>query len=286
MSRLKHLLASFFFASFAQAATYLESPPLLLSEETLYFSKRSWDGMLSPSPYQQNSRVSNEIWSSLQPYFVPEYSHEKAALDTIFHKPGVLQSMKSLSEAGFLLITNPKSKIIVLSHPYLKGYLIKVYLETEPMAEWDAWLRRVRGAHTIQEAIISHGYQHLMKVPKKWIYPLPENSLPVKDGMYRKNFVLLVEEMDILEEKKNRKAFKNKITHEHLVALYTLLTKYRLIDSVYSDNIPFCKDGKIAFIDTEWAGDTTIEVPLSSIGQYLSKPMLAEWEQLLNHGVH
>jgi hypothetical protein len=233
----------------------------------------------------RNPYVSDEIWNAVEPYFVPEFSPVKAALDTIFSKSRVLSSLKSMSKAGFNRLTHPSRKVIVATHPYLKGYLVKVFLDTMDNAEWHSWLRRARGARIIQDAINIHGYQHIMKVPKKWIYPLPADPSPRKDGIYRKNFVLLVQQMDILDDRKNWKAYKKKMTPEILNALYTLLTEYKLIDSVYADNVPFCKDGKMAFIDTEYTGDTTMDVPLSAVGQYLSKPMVAQWEQLIVNGL-
>lgn len=275
------------FLFFAEAVAV--DPLPLLSQEIIaekHFAKRhSWKNLAALSPYERNTQVVDYVWNALQPYFVPEYSEEKAALDTIFAERGVLKSLRSLSKAGFHLITNPKSKIIVLSHPYLEGYLVKAYLESEDIPEWDCWLRRARGARIVREAISRHGYEHILKVPRKWVYPLPENPSPVKEGTFRKYFVLLVEKMDILDDKKNRKAFKKQMTREILGALYTLLMENLMIDSVYADNIPFCKDGKIAFVDTEYTGDRTRDVPLSALGQYLSPAMLAEWEQLLNYGL-
>ena len=121
-----------------------------------------------------------------------------------------------------------------------------------------------------------------MKVPHKWIYPLPADPSPKeKEGIYRKNFILVTEEMDILSRKKNRKAYNKRITKKHLIALYTLINECGLLDSVYADNVPFCKDGKMAFIDTEHSLNEP-PYPLAFIGQYLNDEMLGYWEQLLN----
>lgn len=261
---------------------YLNDP---FQDYLSFFYKSSTRLIAEASPYEKNPQVAEYIWNTLEPYFVPEYSKEKIALDTIFQEEGVLKSIKTLNRAGFHLITNPKSKIIVLSHSDLKGYLFKVYLESENIPEWDCWLRRARGSRVIQDAINEYGYEHIMKVPRKWIYPLPQDKRPLKEGTFRKYFVLLVEKMDILSYKKNKRAFKTKVNQETLIALYTLLTENLLIDSVYADNIPFCKDGRIAFVDTEFSGDRTRDVPLSAVGQYLSSDMLAVWEQLIINGV-
>jgi hypothetical protein len=75
------------------------------------------------------------------------------------------------------------------------------------------------------------------------------------------------------------------VTKEMLLAFYHLLTEFHLIDSVYADNTVFCKDGKLAFLDTEHAMVEAVPVPITSVGQYLNPEMLAFWEQLIvNHG--
>ena len=236
-------------------------------------------------PYVRNSYVFDQVWNEMAPYFLPDNSPEKETLDKIFGSRRVLSSINSMNQAGFRIVTDPDDKIVVAKHPYLKGYLLKVYLDNKDIPEWDCFRRRVKGSKVIQQAIDLHGYNHIMKVPKKWIYPLPAEPSPTKPGAFRKDFVLLVEEIDILSYHKNRTAYKSKITPEILNAMYTMLTTYLLIDSVYSDNVPFCKDGRMAFVDTEYTGDTTRPVPLSAFGQYLSPGMLAIWEQLLVHGL-
>ena len=234
--------------------------------------------------YIRPSHVPEEIWDKLSPYFLPENSPIKPVLDETFSKRRVLQSLYSLRKSGFFILTDPKDKIIVAKHINIHGYLIKVYLDGMKGDEWDCWLRRVRGSKVIQDGINLHGYQWIMKVPKKWVYPLPEGPR-AKTEINEKNFVLVVEEMDILSHIKNRSAYKKKVTLEVLRALYTMLTEYLLIDSVYADNTTFCKDGRLAFVDTEYTGDTTQPVGLSAIGQYLNSEMVALWEQFLVHGL-
>jgi len=238
----------------------------------------------STAKYVQNPYVSEEIWSSISPYFLPENFPQKEALDKIFSKRRVLSSASSMKKADFVLLTNPKKNIVVARHPKLKGYLVKAYLDDDKAQEW-VWLRRrVEGARVIQESIENHGYQGIMKTPKKWIYPLPPDPKP-KSGHSGKNFVLIVEEIDILNDHKNRKAYRTRMTPPLLDALYTILMENRLIDSIYAKNVPFCKDGRLAFVDTEHFNDTTREVPISRVAQYLSKEMHAYWEQLIQQGV-
>jgi hypothetical protein len=232
--------------------------------------------------WQRNPSVEPALWDELSPYFFPENRPEKAILDKICKKRRILNSVKDMHSAKFLVFTNQKEKIIVARHYKLPGILMKVYLDGSNAVDWFWWRKRIQGANTVREAIERHGYGHIMKVPHKWMYALPADPPPKRQdpGIPRKNFVLLVENMNILGPNDNYKAFKKWITKEHLIALYTIITECGLLDSVYADNIPFCEDGKIAFIDTEHAHNTP-PYPLENIGQYLSKEMLPYWEQLI-----
>ncbi|MEI8366106.1 MAG: hypothetical protein WCF65_06780 [Parachlamydiaceae bacterium] len=229
--------------------------------------------------YVRPPYVSEDVWNKLSPYFLPENFPEKAILDKAFSRRQVLKSIKSMIKSGFFIITNPKNKIIVAKHIRMQNYLIKVYLDGSPGPVWDCWLRRVQGAQMIQKGINLHGYQSIMKVPRKWIYPLPYSATANAES---KHFILVVDKINILNDKKNRGAYKRKMTPELLDALYSMLTEYKLIDSVYPDNVPFCRDGKLAFVDTEYAGGTAQPVPLGAVKRYLSKSMSAYWEQLIS----
>lgn len=239
---------------------------------------------LVPTPYVRNPYVDEALWNSLIPYFLPDTSQEKAILDKIFSQSRVLSSIKSLEKAGFKLIVNPRDKIIVARHEKLRGFLIKAYLDTFDIPEWEWWQKRINGINVIQNSIYYHGYQNMLKTPLKWIYPIPAEPSPLP-GNTRRNFVLVVQEMDVLKDNKNRYAYKHRMNPTILNALFTVVMENLLIDSVYADNIPFCTDGRIAFIDTEHSQSTMFPVPIWNIGHYLSSDMLAYWEQLITHGV-
>lgn len=254
------------------------------AEMNSLLQKSSYKKITTYTPYERNPHVSDEAWNTMKPYFFPASRPEKAELDKIFSKRRVLNSLRDMEKAGFTIITNPKDKIIVAKHPKLKGLLVKVYLDAQNTVDWGWWKKRIDGVRIIQESICRHGYRRLMKTPRKWVYPLPAEPSPTQ-GSYRKNFVLIVEKMDILDSDKNRIAYKEKMTPALLDALYTIIMENLLIDSVYCDNTPFCKDGRLAFIDTEHVQDRSKPVPLWTIGKYLSKRMYAYWEQLIQHGV-
>jgi hypothetical protein len=196
----------------------------------------------------------------------------------------VVSSYKSFYKSGFTCLTASKDKIVVARHPYLKGFLIKAYTDKMDSADWHWWKKRIDGTIAIRECIAQHGYEGIMKTPKKWIYPLPPEPHPLPNAPFRKNFILVVEEMDILDRKNNFTAYKTQMTPQILDAFYTILTEMKLIDSIYADNTPFCKDGRLAFVDTEHSLDNTRPVPLSTVAKYLSHKMYSYWEQLLVNG--
>ncbi|HEV8051595.1 MAG TPA: hypothetical protein VGP47_03805 [Parachlamydiaceae bacterium] len=248
------------------------------TQKKLQSSEKTYTG------YVRTSYVSQEIWDQVSPYFFPEHFPEKAVLDEIFSKRRVLKSVNSMYKSGFNLIQKSRTKIIVGRHLNLKGYIIKAFLDESTAPDWHCFLKRIIGVRAIQAKIDQYGYQAIMKAPNKWIYPLPPENFPAKDIPYRKNFILIAEEMDLLNHKQNLKAYKTKMTPQILDAYYTLLTELKLIDSVYADNTTFCTDGRLAFVDTEHSLNTEIPVPLPTVAQYLSPEMIAYWQHLYFNG--
>lgn len=236
--------------------------------------------------YVKNPYVTEEVWEELQSYFLPENHPIKAALDNIFSKRRVLESDASMEKVGFKIINHSQSSMVTAKHSAMKGYLVKAFLDPKETTDWIWWKKRIDGARCIQSSIDRHNFNNLFKVPKKWIYPIPPQPAPKNtQWITPKNFILVVEDMQILDSRKNHRAFKKQMTKPLLDALYVELTENRLIDSIYADNIPFCKDGKIAFIDTEHVNDYTQPVKLWLIARYLSDEMHAYWDQVIQNGV-
>lgn len=225
-----------------------------------------------------------DVWAAVEPYLLPEDHPIKPILDSIFNSTDVTLSISNLKKAGFRNTTPGKySKTIVATHPRIKNYLIKMYVDRQVgIEDWSHWKHRVQGANAIREAIEAHGYQNIFTVPHKWIYPLPSQHAP-PPGTQRKQFVLVVEDMDILSSKDNLAKWKSRSLSKHrLDALYILLTELGLWDSVYAFNIPFTKSGKIAFIDTEFHHGWPVHI--SRLKQYLSKNNRLYLQTLINHG--
>lgn len=229
--------------------------------------------------YERNPSVSEEVWNDLAPYFLPESHPMKKELDSIFSKRKILRSTDKMRQAGFLLLAESGKDLNVARHYRLRGYVLKMFLDGNDVDEGANWKRRIEGAKILQASIDSHGFQDCMKLPKKWIYPLPPKYFS-KNGRVRRKFVLIAEDMYTLDDHKNYKRYRTKMTEELLYKLYVIVTENRLYDSLYPHNVPFCDDGKLAFVDTEFVNYQKHEVPLFVLTQYLSGEPRNFWHNL------
>lgn len=230
--------------------------------------------------YQKPAHVDTGVWNQLTPHFLPEDHPIKAKLDTIFSARAT-QNTASLKKAGFIDPEPRKySRTVVTRHPRLKGFVIKLYTDDSPLNDAFELLLRVTGANYTRDAINRFGYQSIFAVPKKWIYPLPESRLST-DGSYPKNFILIAEDMNVLERSDNYYWWKSGlVTKKILDALYMIVQEAGLDDSVMPSNIPFTKDGKIAFVDTpcyhRWP------VGFDRLTRHLSPAMRKHWSLLIS----
>lgn len=234
--------------------------------------------------YPYNPHVSTSIWEELEPYFLPDNHPIAAKLTRLCKKSRFIESKRVFEKAGFGKVhMRQPTNIIMGKHMDYSGYLFKVYLDSQPpVCEWCNWLSRIRGASGIRECIRSHQFQHFC-VPRKWIYPVPAEPSPSpKTDCNRKNFFLIVEDMHLVNHKENLQAFHNKITTQMLDELYTILDEEGLFDSVYPDNIPFTKKGKMAFIDTEHHHGWPILY--HRLTRYFSPDMQRYWSELISRG--
>ncbi len=224
--------------------------------------------------------VPEEAWEQIQAYLLPENHPVKERLDRIFQESRASSTIETLEEAGFTILKEgPVSHVTVVSHHKLKGYLLKIIRDDAiGICDWMQCLQRASGARAIRKAIQKHDYGNLMKVPRKWIYRMPGKIFPPK-GMEKKHFILVVEEMDIYDSKINKELWKSDaVTHKLLRSLYTIIDEEGLYDSVHAINIPFCEDGRIAFIDTEYHHQWPI--PWGILKHYLDGSNKEYWYQL------
>ncbi len=219
------------------------------------------------------------LWESLRPYLLPIDHPIKEKLDDLFkQKERVTLNQNTLAANGF---TNTKpgkwSKTIVTKHPHIKGYLLKLFTDDQTdMCDWEQWITRIEGANSVRKTIEQLKCKHIFKVPKKWIYPLPNSANPSENS--EKNFILVVEDMQLIDEKSNQKLWKTKISEHHLDTLHDILEIEGLLDTVYPFNLPFTNSGKLAFIDTEHHHEWPIRY--HKLIPYLSESNQHFWKQI------
>lgn len=227
--------------------------------------------------------VSNEVWGHVQPYLIPDNHPMKEKLDRIFSKSRASHSTATLEMAGFSDIKKgPWSHATICKHYKLKGYLVKLFRdEQKGLSDWKQWVKRASGSKCVRDSIARHHWGRIMKAPRKWIYPLPNNP-PAQPGVEKKNFILIAEDMKIISSSDNRALWKSReITQQLLDAIFTLITEEGLSDTVQAFNMPFSKDGRIALIDLEHHHEWP--VPYGVLTRYLNSSNADYWEQLIKH---
>lgn len=235
---------------------------------------------LTQQGFNKPADLTDDEWEDIQPYLMPTNHPIRAQMDAIFTKARVVSTFDSLIAAGFALTPQQGLHVIATTHPNLKGYVIKVYPDTNPENDWFKFIRRCKGALLVKDAINTFGYQKIFKVPNKWIYVLPDTFAPeAGPNVYPKHFVLVAEDMKLIDPKANRHRYHSKHMHRSiLIALFTIDETLGLGDAVRCTNVPFCRDGKIAFVDTEtWNRWPVWYHPLK---ESLTPPMRQFWTQL------
>lgn len=228
--------------------------------------------------------ISEEEWQKAYPFLLPEDFEIKHKLDEIFSRSTrVTFNSHSLTKAGFTTGNEQKySLVVVTRHKELPGYIFKLYLDNEKYKSEDRarylLTKRALGASLIKNYIDEHDLSHIFQVPKKWIYLLPEVEKPLKKYSY-KNFIIVEEEMDILEKNANKRAWKEKVTKEILLNLYQMVKEIGLVDCMKIDNIPFATNGKVSFVDTE-AMTTSRPVTYKRLKKSLSHDKKEFWHSL------
>lgn len=232
---------------------------------------------------QYSSEITPEIWNEVTPYLIADEHPIKITLDKLFSESRIIDSVESLKKAGFVILFQQLNRgLIVVKHRTLPNYLVKLYLDSSPRSEWPLWVLRAKGARFIQKLIDQYTYSHCMKVPEKWIYPIPKERRPVgKDSKFSKDFVLIVRDMRLTTPNVNLSRFKEGMTYARLRALYTLITEGGLSDS-HIGNVPFSRDGKMAFIDTEYVNSWPVH--LDWLTEYFSPVNQQYWNWLIRDG--
>lgn len=240
------------------------------------------EGLEGKSP---STEVSEKVWDEVKEYMIPDQHPAKGPLEKIFSKSRVFSNFQSMEAAGFESATpQHHTQIIVTRHPKLSGYVIKAYLDIqkhhEGKPEHYFWVKRCIGARLLENSIQKHGYGHLLKVPKKWIYMLPDK--PKAHPAYKpKRFILIEEDMDIYDNSLNEQMWgRPTISKELLKALFTVITEYGFHDCAKPANCPFSKDGRVALVDTQTFHKKN--VAYKKLTPYLATKPRAYWKRLIS----
>jgi len=200
-----------------------------------------------------NEYVTEEVWNEVSPYLIPDNHPIKSKLDAIFKNKRVSESCDTLLEAGFIF--TPVQGIVckAMKHKKMKGYVFKIYPDTvETRVDWISWTKRCRGSKLIAESIKKLGYESQFKVSNKWIYPLPPEPSPkMMSNGGRKNFIVVAEDQHPIGKKYNWSKWRRIQDKKFIKKLMRIVIDSGAGDCVRANNIPWCFDGKVAFIDTE-----------------------------------
>lgn len=222
-----------------------------------------------------------EVLEKIKPYLLPSNYYTADVLEKIFSIKGVLSSVETLEKAGFEFIIHRQGRgLLVVRHPLLKGYLLKIYLDIETHSEWVRWARRVRGARFMQAVLDENKkFSKYFKVPKKWIYILPKKKRG--KGDFPRESILLIEDMKIVDKQTTRELYKVLWSYDGLEALYVMIKKCGFSDG-HIDNLPFSTDHRIAFVDTEYTNKSSVH--FEWLTKWFSASKQRYWEALIEQG--
>ncbi len=241
-----------------------------ISEYWIHFQTRSYPN------FQNNPYLDQRLKTLMAPYLLPLDHPIKSKLDAIFSQSRVTENNETLTEAGFTIIASmPGSFVIVARHPAVPGYVFKLYLDSElrnkdniPNCEWLA--RRCIGAEIIRKLIHKKKIRHFT-VPDKWLYVL--SRYPLSKGPNPQPVIVVETDMELESEQVTELAWKTYVKPEHLDELYSIIKHgYGTIRVV--SNIPYTKNGKFAFTDTEYP---IRKLKLRKVKRYLSEEMQEYW---------
>lgn len=211
-------------------------------------------------------------------FLLPQRHELRGVLDAIFIQGSPLKNRANFLSAGFKMICQRSSSMVVAKHNKLPGYLIKGYLDEEKnnSTRNRRWLQnRCLGAENIRNLIAQKKIK-FFTVPDKWIYILPG----FETFNDQNNALLVVSDMQLASNEKTKWAWKNAITKQHLDELYCILS-HGFASTYLIGNIPYTKSGNFTCIDTEYPERL---LPYHKVSSHLSDEMRAYWEKLVKHG--
>lgn len=217
------------------------------------------------------------IRKEIKPYLIKADHPVKPILDILFSQSRVTASLDDLIAAGFKIHHIKESSFtIVASHPFLQGYLLKLYLDSDTRTRygkpsWMWLLDRCIGAERIRKMIAKKKIQHF-SVPDKWLFVLP--TFPNASNHHL--LLAIVTDMDLQDREERKEAWKTVPTKKHLDELYYILS-HGAGSNFLSSNVPYTKSGKFSFIDTEYPKRS---ITLEKVKLYIAPELHPYWDKL------
>lgn len=162
-----------------------------------------------------------------------------ALLPSLFTDPKMFGSYRRFSAAGFSLVVHAPHKMMAGTHDLAPGYIFKKFND-DKNGQIVNYLRRIEGARLLRAFIADRGFTRVV-CPRKWLYELP-SSFPHR-------YLVVAERLRLVGLPQTERAY-GRIGKTQTRELATVLYYFRGLNSTAS-NLPYTKDDKIAFIDTE-----------------------------------
>jgi hypothetical protein len=248
-----------------------------------YISSSEWNRAESTfyPNYTDNPLITNRMKRMINPYLLPTDHPAYSAMGTIFSHSGIIKNKKSVRKAGFkILFSQKKSHIYVLKHPLLRGYLLKVYLDSERkipkgMPGWKRLTMRCVVAEKIKSIIAKHNFRCFI-VADKWVYPIPADGFG-SGSSQQQPVVLLAKDMNIYNSKTSAMAWRKRAGYETMRELFEIFRR-GYGSAFLVGNLPYTHSGRFAFIDTEFGKR---RLPMVHLSRYFSPRMRTYWWSLL-----
>lgn len=229
---------------------------------------------------QNFPNISHETLKQVYPYLLPDDHPIKSRLDWFFSQFRVTEDEESLKKANFTSTSvRYYSEVVVTTHPLFEGYVFKISLDSVDRPNYiTKFVSRAKGSRAVRNYIEKTKTEELFTAPRKWIYLLP----PVASKYIAKDCLLIAEEIDILSLDESAELWQSpSLPTSTLDAVAKILQELGLSDSIGPHNIPFTRDNKIAFIDTDgiYWWPTPSRFPI--LGNYLSPENKEYWLSLL-----
>ena len=207
-------------------------------------------------------------------------------LDKLFHSRGMFDTAKNWERSGFHIVRAHETRMLVASHPSVPGILFKKYptkAHKTPLEQRQNYERRIEGSRRIKTVITERRLGRVI-VPQKWLVQLPSRF----DSSEQPSYILAAERCKIVDPVRSRILYQN-IDEATLREIIPVLFHFGGGDSS-AKNVPFTKDGKLAFIDTDRWNDPEREklkkrTYMKYLGKHLSNDRLKFawrlWDDLL-----